>query len=160
MLENIAGNGRCMDCGIDNPQWAGVSYGTLLCIECSSRHRRLGVRISVVKSIHMDSWSHKEVLNMLEGGNEQLSAFFERHQLGEHNSLVCADMMDTVKNRYKTNAALFYRKNLAMHVEKVVSPCGEYKGREAFRAPFKKKNDEPTGRQKNRVSKKKQSKSR
>ena len=39
---------------------------------------------------------------------------------------------DIVALRYKTKAALFYRENLAKHVERVVA-AGRYKGREAAR---------------------------
>lgn len=46
MLVNIEGNNRCIDCGASNPQWATVKYGALLCLQCSGRHRSLGVQVS------------------------------------------------------------------------------------------------------------------
>jgi len=45
LLRGIDGNLRCADCDATNPQWATISYGALLCIECSGRHRQLGVQV-------------------------------------------------------------------------------------------------------------------
>lgn len=45
LLRSIPGNLRCVDCDATNPQWASISYGILLCIECSGKHRRMGVQV-------------------------------------------------------------------------------------------------------------------
>lgn len=130
ILRSIEGNSRCVDCNATNPQWATISYGALLCIDCSGCHRQLGVQVSTVRSISMDSWSHSEVLSILEGGNKQLNDFFDRH--GLPSSFYQLEDDDTHRNRYKTNAAAFYRDNLSLHV-KGVEKEGSYKGRHAFK---------------------------
>lgn len=131
LLKSADGNSRCVDCGAHDPQWASVSYGALLCLQCSGHHRSFGVQVSRVRSIHMDEWAIPEVLAMLEGGNEQLSTFFSRHSLSVED---CANKnkaitKDTVtKLRYKTKAAEFYRQQMDLHVSKLMQ-SGPYRGR-------------------------------
>lgn len=52
---------RCVDCLQPRPQWASVSYGVFMCLECSGVHRSLGVHLSFVRSVQMDSWTAKQL---------------------------------------------------------------------------------------------------
>jgi hypothetical protein len=136
MLQNSPGNRQCMDCGARSPQWAAVSYGALLCLHCSGHHRALGVQVSTVRSIAMDHWSLKEVVSMLEGGNAQLTTFFQRHCLaveaflGKDNTILNKENVTVL--RYKTKAAMFYRQQMELHVQHVLQ-AGPYRGREISR---------------------------
>lgn len=135
MILQLPGNATCVDCGAPNPSWACVNYGSLICLQCSGRHRSYGIKTSVVRSVDLDHWTAHEVLKMLEGGNEQLNSFFERHQMG-----TC-----TVGKRYHTKAALYYQTHLNKHVESIVK-SGNYQGREASRKRYVNK-DRSNGQQ-------------
>ncbi|MGK3756496.1 MAG: hypothetical protein ACI8RD_008810 [Bacillariaceae sp.] len=129
ILRSIPGNSRCVDCGNHNPDWASVTYGVLLCVRCSGRHRSYGVATSRVRSISMDNWSYSQVLSMLEGGNEQLHNFYDRHDMCDKRSRV-------FERRYQTKAARFYRNNMESHLSKI-RQIGLWKGRAASRKAAK-----------------------
>ena len=124
LLRSLPGNQRCIDCGRGNPEWASVTFGSLICLKCSGRHRSYGVGTSVVRSIDMDAWTHTQILNLLEGSNAQLEGFFERHHLGQS--------APTANIRYRTKAGKFYATHLQHHVH-AVAKAGIYRGREESR---------------------------
>lgn len=98
-LRSLPGNDRCVDCNTPGPQWASVSYGVFMCLECSGRHRGLGVHISFVRSVSMDAWKDREVRAMQVGGNGKLIAHFKAYGV---NSL-------PIQAKYNTPAAAMYR---------------------------------------------------
>ncbi|TYZ63284.1 hypothetical protein PybrP1_009073 [[Pythium] brassicae (nom. inval.)] len=70
----LPGNDRCADCKAAFPQWAAVSFGVLVCLACAGQHRALGVGVSFVKSLAMDSWSLSERRSLEVGGNAKWTA--------------------------------------------------------------------------------------
>jgi len=125
LLFQIPGNTHCFDCGSPSPEWASITYGVLLCMNCSGRHRSYGVSTSRVRSIDLDSWSHTQVLAVLEGGNEQMKQFFHRHQMNGETD-------EELDFQYKTKAAHFYKTHLQQHITRVAE-SGVYRGREVAR---------------------------
>lgn len=56
-LAELAGNGRCVECGKRPARWASYSIGIFLCIRCSGLHRGLGTHLSKVRSLDLDGSS-------------------------------------------------------------------------------------------------------
>lgn len=78
-IRSQSGNNLCCECGKLNPQWVSVTYAIWICIECSGKHRLLGLHISQVKSITMDKWLPKDVDRIRVGGNASFKEFLESH---------------------------------------------------------------------------------
>ena len=98
-IREIPGNKTCVDCPTRNPQWASVSYGTLMCLECSGKHRSLGVHLSFVRSIQMDSWTEKQIKVMHIGGNKKFQTFLKEKNVD--------NAMDIRKKYYLEECALY-----------------------------------------------------
>ncbi|XP_035666849.1 stromal membrane-associated protein 1-like isoform X2 [Branchiostoma floridae] len=70
-------NKYCVDCEAKGPRWASWNLGLFLCIRCAGIHRNLGVHISRVKSVNLDSWTPEQIQMMQEVGNYQARAVYE-----------------------------------------------------------------------------------
>ncbi|KAL2095856.1 hypothetical protein ACEWY4_008004 [Coilia grayii] len=71
------GNQRCCDCGEEEPRWASVNLGITMCIECSGIHRSLGVHLSKVRSLTLDSWDPEQIKLLCILGNNVINGIYE-----------------------------------------------------------------------------------
>ncbi|KAM3176068.1 hypothetical protein ACTXT7_007234 [Hymenolepis weldensis] len=70
-------NKYCADCDAKGPRWASWNLGVLLCIRCAGIHRGLGVHISKVKSLNLDSWEPQQVAMLKAVGNRRARQLYE-----------------------------------------------------------------------------------
>uniref|UniRef100_A0AAR2J0H8 ArfGAP with GTPase domain, ankyrin repeat and PH domain 1 n=1 Tax=Pygocentrus nattereri TaxID=42514 RepID=A0AAR2J0H8_PYGNA len=81
-VRNMRGNSRCVDCEAQNPDWASLNLGALICIECSGIHRNLGTHLSRVRSLDLDEWPLELIKVMSAIGNELANSVWEANAQG------------------------------------------------------------------------------
>ncbi|CAH0515410.1 unnamed protein product [Peronospora belbahrii] len=92
-LMKLDGNKFCADCGCRGPRWASINLGVFICIACSGIHRSLGVHLTFVRSVNLDSWTTEQVQQMQRWGNARAKEYYEAntprdcHIPTEHSSV-------------------------------------------------------------------------
>ncbi|XP_062853727.1 arf-GAP with GTPase, ANK repeat and PH domain-containing protein 1 isoform X1 [Trichomycterus rosablanca] len=81
-VRSIRGNSRCVDCEAQNPDWASLNLGALICIECSGIHRNLGTHLSRVRSLDLDEWPLELIKVMSAIGNDLANSVWEANAQG------------------------------------------------------------------------------
>ena len=110
-LLTLPGNSNCCDCNAENPKWSSLNNGIFLCLKCAGLHRSLGVDISTIRSLQIDSWTDKQIHYLSKGGNEKF-----KKNLSEYN----IEPNTQIDLKYKSKAADYYRKLLKNEVEKTI----------------------------------------
>ena len=106
---SLPGNSKCCDCNAEKPKWASLNNGIFLCLKCAGVHRSLGVDISTIRSLQIDSWTDKQILYLSKGGNDKFIKNLADFQI-EANA--------PTDLKYKSKASDYYRKVLKNEVEK------------------------------------------
>lgn len=104
------GNTTCFDCGSENPKWASLNNGIILCLKCAGIHRSFGLQISTIRSVQIDSWNEKQIKYLSKGGNNRFKNYLSEYKIEPSSSF---DL------KYKSKAADYYRYMLRNEVEKI-----------------------------------------
>lgn len=106
-LKSIPENNYCFDCGNEDSDWSSINNGIFLCSMCAEFHRGLGVNISFIRSVSIDTWQDKQLKLLQLGGNLALKEFFSLYGLNEQEIAI----------KYRTKAADYYREMLKIKAD-------------------------------------------
>jgi Putative GTPase activating protein for Arf len=110
-IETLPGNSSCVDCNVGEAEWASLGFGVLICLNCAGHHRSLGVHISLVRSLNLDSWSTTQLSCLRHGGNDNfrthLSTCFASSSSSSGSR--SESQRDVFESRYSNPEVLYYK---------------------------------------------------
>jgi hypothetical protein len=112
--EILSANPICADCSSASPDWASINLGILICVNCSGAHRNLGVHISKVRSLHLDSLNSDVLLLIKAIGNEQFNQIYQASLPAQyhkpHQSTPASEREEFINLKYSKRA--FFSKEI------------------------------------------------
>ncbi|KXS21847.1 ArfGap-domain-containing protein [Gonapodya prolifera JEL478] len=93
-------NKLCADCKSKDPRWASWNLGIFVCMRCAGIHRSLGVHISKMKSVDLDTWTQDQVVNMERWGNARANLYWEASMTGSHEPT--GNLEFWIRQKYET----------------------------------------------------------
>ncbi len=73
----LEGNKYCVDCNAPFPDWVSLHFGILVCLTCAGKHRGLGVHVTLVRSLKLDTIAEEQLQYLLVGGNDNFKSYCE-----------------------------------------------------------------------------------
>ncbi|XP_056246966.1 arf-GAP with SH3 domain, ANK repeat and PH domain-containing protein 2 [Seriola aureovittata] len=104
-IRRMPGNNSCCDCGAPDPGWLSTNLGVLTCIECSGIHREMGVHVSRIQSLSLDSLGTSDLLLARNVGNSGFNEILEANLLSpslkpsQHSHM--AERKDFILSKYQ-----------------------------------------------------------
>lgn len=138
-LRALPGNKKCVDCPAVNPEWASVTLGILVCLECAGHHRSLGTHVSFIRSVTMDAWTKDQLRRMqVAGGNDACQEFLCHHgstpqlwvvpsteKKSNNSSCSCSSSKtrrQVIQQKYDSPQGHFYQQVLTARLEGIPEP--------------------------------------